>query len=80
MGNDVLVADHTPPTINGAIYHQMKISMLLKHFGYRINPCGYCGEPVMSYKSCRCGFTISCNATGEPTWTKQPKKERDIAL
>ena len=80
MTNDVLVAEHTPPIINGAIYHQMKVSMLLKHFGYRINPCGYCGEPLMTYKSCRCGYTVSSNDKGELIWTNQPRKGKDIAL
>ena len=71
MSNEVLVAEHTPPHVNGAIYHQMKVSLLLKHSGYRPNPCGYCGEPHLYGHICSCGYDKSYNDKGELVWKKQ---------
>ena len=71
MNKEVLVSEHETPHINSAIYHQLKVSLLMSHFGDRISRCDYCGEPRLKDYVCSCGYDVSYNDNGELVWKKQ---------
>ena len=71
MNKEVLVSEHETPHINSAIYHQLKVSLLMSMFGDRISRHDYCGEPHIDGYGCDCGYDESYNDKGELVWKKQ---------